>query len=367
MTRKNLKSICYRIISALCIIALCLTFFASCNEVSLSEDLAQIEKDLLNANNELESLQSDYDEALKKNEDLTENNEAAKQEIEALKAANEASKKEIEDLKVANESANKEITSLKATNEAANKTATDLKATNEAINTELEVLKASNEASLKEIEDLKNLISDLFNYVTPDSSEDKIKIYIDQGHNPTSYHNSGAVGNGLYEENLTFTIGRLLAGLLTLDERFEVCLSRPMSSTVLGTDNTSSLEARVQGAKDFEADYFISLHINSYTESSAHGIEVHTVSNTGESYDFGSALLDGLIDSTALRNRGMKQSPNLYVLKNATMPAVLVEMGFISNADDAKLLSANPELFAQGLYNGILNYFNLAPITSSSN
>ena len=123
----------------------------------------------------------------------------------------------------------------------------------------------------------------------------------------------------------------------------------------------------MQSAKDFEADYFINLHINSFTSDSANGIEIHTAEASGTSYNFGEALLDGIIDSTNLRNRGMKQSPNLYVLKNATTPAVLVEMGFISNAGDAELLSTSPDLFAQGLYNGILNYFNLAPITSSSN
>ena len=360
MTHKKFKAILSRILSALCIMALCLAFFSSCTEVSLSEDLAQMENDLSDANNELESLKADYDSSLEKNEALNNEKKTAEQEIKALKAANAEAQKEAE-------AAKKEIETLKAEKDTAAKETAALKADNEATKKELAALTVSNEAALKEIEDLKELIRDLYNYVTPEPTEDKIKIYIDQGHNPTSYHNSGAVGNGLYEENLTFTIGRLLAGFLTLDERFEVCLSRPMSSTVLGTDNTSSLEARVQGAKDFEADYFISLHINSYTESSAHGIEVHTVSNTGESYDFGSALLDGLIDSTALRNRGMKQSPNLYVLKNATMPAVLVEMGFISNPTDSALLSQSPDKFAEGLYNGILSYFNLAPITSSSN
>ena len=77
------------------------------------------------------------------------------------------------------------------------------------------------------------------------------------------------------------------------------------------------------------------------------------------SYDFGSALLKGLISSTNLYNRGMKLGPELRVLKNATMPAALLEMGFISNSSDAALLSQSPELFAQGIYNGILDYFDL--------
>ena len=195
-----------------------------------------------------------------------------------------------------------------------------------------------------------------------------IKIYIDQGHNPTSYHNAGAVGNGLYEQDVTFEIGILLAEFLKADGRFEICLSRPTVSTVLGTDNDSSLDARVQGAKDFGADFFISLHINAYGESTANGIEVYVAEENSISYDFGKCLLQGMLAFTNLRDRGMKTNPDpdFRVLKNATMPAALLEMGFISNPQDAALLAESPELFAQGIYNGILTYFKLSPNNSTN-
>lgn len=332
MKQKSFKTVWFHALCAISIIALCLSFFTGCYDDTFLEDYAKLEKDLSSSQSELESLQTKYDTALKENEALSNDNETAKNEIDALKAENATAKQEINSLKAENESAKKE----------------------------LDELKASNEEALKELEDLQKQFDDLLNYVTPESSGKKIKIYIDQGHNPTSYHNSGSSGNGLYEEDITFTVGRRLAGLLALDERFDVRLSRPTPTTVLGTNNDGSLEARVQGAKDFEADFFISLHVNAYTESSAHGIEVHTAEASGTSYEFGSYLLDGIVDSTNLRNRGMKQSPNLHVLKNATMPAALVEMGFISNPNDAALLDESPELFAQGLYDGILNYFNFS-------
>ena len=53
----------------------------------------------------------------------------------------------------------------------------------------------------------------------------------------------------------------------------------------------------------------------------------------------------------------MKPSSGLYILENAEMPTVLLEMGFISNADDAAVLSDHPELFARGIYSGIIDYF----------
>ena len=230
---------------------------------------------------------------------------------------------------------------------------------NQGLSQRVDALEEENKNQLQEIEDLKAQL--------PIPIEEKIRIYIDQGHNPVPYHNSGAAGNDLYEHDLTFVIGCALAELLKADGRFEICLSRPNKGVVLGTDNASSHEARVEGAKTFEADYLISLHVNSYTDGSPNGIEVYTVENDTLSRAFGESLLEGLVGSTGLRDRGMKQNPDLYILKNATMPAALLEMGFISNSGDAAVLAEHPELFAQGIYDGILDYFGLSPRNTAAN
>ena len=57
---------------------------------------------------------------------------------------------------------------------------------------------------------------------------------------------------------------------------------------------------------------------------------------------------------------GLKLRPGLYVLRKTNMPAVLVEIGFISNRRDANLMANEPELFAEGIYNGILDYLSLS-------
>ena len=84
-----------------------------------------------------------------------------------------------------------------------------------------------------------------------------IKIYIDQGHNPRDY-NTGAEGNGYYEQDITYEIGRLLYGYLASNPEFTPMLSRPTPETLLGSTNATSLIERVREANAFGADVFIS-------------------------------------------------------------------------------------------------------------
>lgn len=185
-----------------------------------------------------------------------------------------------------------------------------------------------------------------------------IKIYVDQGHNPIN-PNAGAEGNGLREQNIVFRVGILLADLLRQNPAFEVRLSRPTADTQIGTSNTTSLRARVSDANSWGADWFISLHTNASEISSATGCEAFAFSRTTPAFALGEDILSALSASTGLRNRGMQVRSGLYVLRKTNMPAVLVELGFITNPRDAELMSTRPDLFAEGIYQGILNYFNL--------
>ncbi len=185
-----------------------------------------------------------------------------------------------------------------------------------------------------------------------------IKIYIDQGHNPKN-PNAGAEGNGYREQDIVFRIGILLAELLRSNPEFEVRLSRPNEDTQVGTSNTTSLRLRVADANAWGADYFISLHTNASDSPNATGIEAFAFSRPSDAFNLGEDILASLSQTTGLRNRGMQVRTNLYVLRKTNMPAVLVELGFITNPNDVSLMVNQPELFAQGVYQGILNYFNL--------
>ena len=186
-----------------------------------------------------------------------------------------------------------------------------------------------------------------------------IKIYIAQGHNPRGF-NTGAEGNGYYEQDLTYEIGRRLYNMLSSNPEFTPRLSRPTPDTVLGTTNSTSLSTRVNEANSWGADIFISLHNNAAENQRATGNAAlvygprQRVAN-----DLAADILEQLTLTTGLRNRGIIYRPGLYVLKETEMPAVLVEMGFITNPTDADLLANSPYLFSTGIYRGILKYYGL--------
>ena len=180
------------------------------------------------------------------------------------------------------------------------------------------------------------------------------KIYIDQGHNPQN-PNAGAEGNGYREQDLVYEIGVRTAAILRANG-LEVRLSRPTQATQLGTSNASSLAARVNDANSWGADYFISLHTNASNITSASGSEAFVYSVASPAFALAENILTQLNISTGLQNRGVSARTNLYVLRRTQMPATLVELGFITNAYDAALMAEEPQLFAEGVANGVLAF-----------
>ena len=186
-----------------------------------------------------------------------------------------------------------------------------------------------------------------------------IKIYIDQGHNPNP-PNTGAEGNGVREQDISYEVGSRLATLLNQNPNFEARLSRPTSTTQLGTSNASSLRARVDDANSWGADYFVSIHTNASVSPDASGTEVLVYSSPSRAATLAEAVVREITEITGFPNRGVKLRPGLYVLRRTSMPAILVELGFISNPYEANFMANNPSLFAQGIYQGLLDYLSLS-------
>lgn len=186
-----------------------------------------------------------------------------------------------------------------------------------------------------------------------------IKIYIDQGHNPQN-PNAGAEGNGYREQDLVYYIGAELAAMLNASPDFEAITSRSSPTEILGTSTSTSLSARVNDANSWGADYFISIHANASDIVSASGSEAYVYSFSSPAFALAQDILVGLFEATGLSDRGVFERPTLYVLRRTRMPSLLLEVGFITNANDAELMAKDPTLIARGIFNGILQYFNFS-------
>ena len=112
-------------------------------------------------------------------------------------------------------------------------------------------------------------------------------------------------------------------------------------------------------ANSWPADYFISIHANASLNPAINGTEAYTFSNFGEAHELAEEIVEGIVERMGTQNLGVKANPTLYVLRRTAMPAVLVEMGFITNASDVEKMATDPQGFARGIYNGMLDYFDL--------
>ena len=185
-----------------------------------------------------------------------------------------------------------------------------------------------------------------------------IKIFIDQGHNPQGV-NAGAEGFGMREQDITYNVGMYLADILRNDSRFEVKTSRNSPNEVLGTSNSTSLAARVNAANSWSADYFISIHANANTNPAINGSEVYVYQEYTQAYYLAEQVLQAIVERVGTKDNGVRLNPSLYVLRRTKMPAILVELGYITNESDAQKLKDNQYEFAYGIYQGLLNYLGL--------
>lgn len=170
-------------------------------------------------------------------------------------------------------------------------------------------------------------------------------IVIDAGHGG---RDPGAVGTLVQEKTVVLNSALLLQK--TLESRgFKVYMTR-------STDEYINLYDRASMANGLNATLFVSIHANSHTGTSANGVEV-LYANPSMDSDKGlaTAIQNELVKHLKATNRGVVQRTNLVVLRETKMPAVLVELGFISNpAEQLKLMDENYlKLAAEAMANGI--------------
>jgi len=163
-----------------------------------------------------------------------------------------------------------------------------------------------------------------------------MRIALDAGHGLKDGRPTGASGCGLIEDHMAFVIANKLRWYL-LRAGIEVTLTRPTLSFV-------PLAARGALAKSRGCDMFISVHINASADPEANGAEVIVVESDTRSAAVADKLLDVLV-RCGLHRHGVKwdsqsQHSRLKVLRDTyrSMPAVLLEIGFITNPTDAAKL-----------------------------
>lgn len=192
--------------------------------------------------------------------------------------------------------------------------------------------------------------------VKEDKGNDSMKICLDYGHNNSSF-DTGASYYGYKEQDITFSIGKLVKDGL---ERHGISVveTRPVKEKNLGTSLNSSLNTRVQIANDAKVDYFISIHCNANTNTTAHGTETYIQGTGGKAEKLAKAVNDSLVSNVGTYNRGVKVQ-NLAVTRLTSMPAILIETAFLSNQNDCNKLINRQQDIADGIVKGVCKYLNI--------
>ena len=177
-----------------------------------------------------------------------------------------------------------------------------------------------------------------------------MKVFINPGHAPNGIPDPGAVNryNGLKEAIVAKHVGDLVAKYL-INAGLDVTVCQDDSlATVVNTSNAMG------------SDVFVSIHCNSAANEAAEGTETFYFYSSKNGKKLAQCIQSQLIDSIDTLDRGIKPAQlgvnGLYVLTNTNAVAVLVELAFISNADDVVLLEENQDDFARAIARGVTDY-----------
>lgn len=164
-------------------------------------------------------------------------------------------------------------------------------------------------------------------------------ITIDPGHGGSD---PGAVSDkNTYEKTITLSMAQKLkadlesmGAIVYLTRTGDTDVARPYA------DDEEELQARVNVAEKRCSDLFISLHINASVNKKASGISTYYFPKTNYDTKLAKCIHKQLTSNFKLPDMGAREA-NFYVIKRCSMPAVLMELGFISNKKEEKVISGN--------------------------
>ena len=184
----------------------------------------------------------------------------------------------------------------------------------------------------------------------------KVTVVLDPGHGGSD---SGAVGvDGTTEKALNMRLSKKVEALLR-QKGYNVIMTRTR-------DEFIKLYDRANMANDANADIFMSIHFNSAGSSKAYGIEVLYASeddvaakkDDGDQTRLAREVLNAVLSETGAHSRGIKNRPDLAVLRKTEMTAALIEGGFMSNPSEMSKIKQDSYLdkLARGITKGIESY-----------
>lgn len=203
---------------------------------------------------------------------------------------------------------------------------------------------------------IDNEIQIKFKSVNNLSASDRV-IVLDPGHGGSQPGASSP--NGIKEKDLNLKISlKVEAALKQLG--YNVIMTRD-------SDTTVGLYERPGKANGIYADIFVSIHANSSTSPTPSGIEVlYSPATTGtnkkvDQYPLAKMVMDEILKATGAKERGVIKRPDLVVIREANMPAILVEVGFLSNAEEERQITNDSyqNKLVEGIIKGIEKYFEM--------
>ncbi len=177
-------------------------------------------------------------------------------------------------------------------------------------------------------------------------------IVLDAGHGA---HDPGASSNKVTEKSIALKVAKLVEAKLK-NAGANVLMTR-------SNDTYLTLEQRTEFAKKNYAETFVSIHVNSAASTSAKGTETYfdssTNANSAESKALATLIQKNLVKNADMTNRGVKDE-RFYVIRNNNVASVLIELAFLSNADDFKKLTSDSflEIYAESIYQGLVQYYS---------
>ena len=173
------------------------------------------------------------------------------------------------------------------------------------------------------------------------------RVVIDPGHGG---RDPGATTEGVTEKSIVLGVGMKIKDLMD-DSNIDLFYTRENDSYI-------SLSDRSGMANRVSSDIFVSLHANAAGREGANGIETFHFPGSDNGQKLAGLIQSELIENTGATDRGVKTA-RFHVLQRTTMPAVLVEMGFVTNPDEREklILDSYQEKLAESIVSGINQYF----------